>query len=184
MRAVQAMTGPFILVLLAASSATFAQTASQGPSKSAATPEERNRATESLKAKGESRAVAREYEVQARSDPADPAPKVRAALIYESVGDLVAADTAAREALKLDVNSVDALLVLGRIAVRQQEWSAAAAYFRQVAALKPNHAAAQLDLGQALEKTGDPKGSDDAYATYRSLRGLPPLQSNEKPGPR
>lgn len=185
MKSVRAMTCVLVAVLLGDPSASVAQTGTQRQPASATAVTKKDRAVESLINKGESRAAAREYEVQARAAPADPAPKVRAAQIYEVTGDLVAAETAASEALKLDANNIDALLVLGRIAARQQQWDAAAAYSRRATVVEPDNAAAQLDLGQALEKLGDLEGSDIAYAAFRTLRGLPPLPPNEKlPGSR
>lgn len=180
MKPVRAMTWVLVAVLLGDPSVSVAQAGTLSQPASATAVAKKDRAVESLITKGESRAAARAYEVQARAAPADPAPKIRAALIYETTGDLVAAETAANEALELDGNNVDALLVLGRIAARQQQWDSAAAYFRRATAVRPDHAEAQLNLGQALEKMGDLEGSDNAYATYRTLRGLPPLRPNVK----
>jgi Flp pilus assembly protein TadD len=179
------MTWLLLAVLSTDLSTALAQTGSQAQPASPDAETEKDRAAESLVGKGESRTAAREYEAQARANSSDPAPKVRAAMIYEAMSDLVAANTAANEALDLDANNVDALLVLGRIAARQQQWDTAVVRFRRATVVKPDNAAAQLDLGQALEKIGDREGSEVAYATYRTLRGLPPLPLDEKtPGTR
>jgi Flp pilus assembly protein TadD len=138
-----------------------------------------SRETAAQERKGESRQVAREYEMQARANPTDATPKARAAELYETMGDLTAAKTAATEALTRDANNVDALQLLGRIAARQQDWDAAVVQFRRAAFLDPANAAAQLDLGQALEQLGDRDGSDAAYAAYRALLGPPALPASE-----
>lgn len=139
------------------------------------------RATATQERKGESRKVARDYEIQARANPMDPKPKVRAAELYETIGDLTAATTAANEALKRDGNNVDALLVLGRIAARQQDWGTAVQHFRRAVILNPENAAAQLDLGQALEQIGDQEGADAAYLKFRTLSGPSAPQPGKQP---
>lgn len=119
--------------------------------------------------RGEGRDIARRLELDAAKRPADPAPMLAAASTYEALGDLGAAHAAAQKALDRDADSIGALLVLGRIAIRQQNWEIAAAYLKRATLLDPRNRAAQLDLGQALEKTGDQVGADTAYAAFRSL---------------
>jgi len=121
------------------------------------------------------REVARAQELEARKLPKKAAPKVKAARAYEATGDLQASRTAASEALAREGNNVEAMQVLARLAVREENWGEAAAHLRRAAQLDPNNAATQLALGQALGKIGDQEGSDAAYAAYRSLQGMKPM---------
>jgi tetratricopeptide (TPR) repeat protein len=126
------------------------------------------------------RAVARAQELEALKQPTKAAPKVRAALAYESTGDVQAARTAANEALGREANNVEAMQVLARLETREENWGEGVAHLRRAAQLEPNNAATQLALGQALEKLGDQAESDAAYAAYRSLQGMKPLQPRDQ----
>lgn len=130
---------------------------------------------------GEGYQVVREFELQSAQAPSDPAPKVRAARVYEGLGDLAAATAAAEEALALDPYNAEALATLGRMAAREGAWEASAAHLRRAAASDPNNPSIQLDLGNALQQLGDQAGADAAYIAYRSLVGLPRLMAIDVP---
>lgn len=126
---------------------------------------------------GEGYRVLRVFDAQARQAPNDPAPHVRAAKVYERLGDVPAASASATEALALDGSNAEALALLGRLAAREADWETAAHYLRRAVTSNPTSPSAQLALGGALEHLGDKTGSDTAYATYRSLVGLPQLDA-------
>ncbi len=65
----------------------------------------------------------------------------------------------------------NALLLMGRIASRDQDWRQAKQHYKQALA-RQKTGPALLGLAQALSQLGDTKGSEAAYADYRRLQGL------------
>ncbi len=72
-----------------------------------------------------------------------------------SQGDLVAAERALREAVRLDPGSVDAWLSLGEALMRQGKVDAAVEAFRQATQVDSAHGGAHLQLAEALAAQGD-----------------------------
>ena len=72
------------------------------------------------------------------------------------------ARAALQKLLAMAPKSATALLQLGLVELREGNCPQAAAYFRQVRALRPDDVSAVLHLGAALEKSGDLAGAQEA----------------------
>ncbi len=73
--------------------------------------------------------------------------------------------------LQLDAKSQTALLQLGELELRAENYQRAAEYLKQAREIRPNDATTALYEGQALEKTGNLEGARDALEA--SLKSAP-----------
>lgn len=74
-------------------------------------------------------------------------------------------------------NDIDALLLAGQTSLLEKDATSAARYYRAATSADANNATAFLGLGDALTRLGDEPGATAAFARYRVLVGLPPLQA-------
>lgn len=127
------------------------------------------------------RPLARSLEVQrvAKGRPNDQQQlEIASALLTERGLEPQALDEAANRVaavLERAPTNVDALMLAGRIALRQAKPSIAALHFRAATSRPSPPSSAWLSLGQSLEAMGDTAGASAAYARYRAARGLVPL---------
>lgn len=117
-------------------------------------------------------AIAR-YEKLLRRQPNKVALRARLAESYEISGDLEQARANAGEVLKQRDNDVGALLVMGRIHGRQQDWGAAKVYYERAVIVDRANASAHLGLSQALMALGDGAGAERALRAYKKLTNIP-----------
>jgi predicted Zn-dependent protease len=73
-------------------------------------------------------------------------------------------------------NDVDALLLAGQTSILKGDAATAARYYQAATAADGNNANAFLGVGDALSRLGDEPGATAAFARYRSLMGMPPIQ--------
>lgn len=111
------------------------------------------------------------------------------AMAYRGVGDMTRADAHLRQRGDVKVDPPDPLMEelqglvqtaqvferRGFAAIGQGDWKAAAAHFRQAAALAPQNALVRLNLGTALLRTGDGRG---ALRQYEEAVRLSPESAN------
>jgi Flp pilus assembly protein TadD len=93
-----------------------------------------------------------------------------------STGDRAGAEQAYRQALTIDAN-VDALNGLGVLLVETNRAAEATRWFERAIAASPDFVEARLNLGIALQQSGDTKR---AAETYRAVLGSPGRHTREK----
>lgn len=101
------------------------------------------------------------------------------ALIKESSGEPTAlkqAETELSPLLARQNQSLEALMLAGRLATLNEQPALAALHYRAVLAANPNNSSAYLGLGNALTTLNDVEGADAAFARYKELIGLRPRQ--------
>lgn len=111
------------------------------------------------------------YHRALRETPGDTEVLMGLADSYYRLGQRDKALTYAKQVPALDqANRHRALLLMGRIESRNQNWLQAKYYYKQALAQRKTDSAL-LGLAQALSRLGDAKGSETAYADYRQLQG-------------
>jgi tetratricopeptide (TPR) repeat protein len=88
---------------------------------------------------------------------------------YAATGHLDRAQEQAQLALKYDRRSVDALILLGRLSNRAQEWAAAREWFEQALGEDASRSEAYAGLSQSLIGMGDNAGAEQATENYMKL---------------
>lgn len=73
-------------------------------------------------------------------------------------------------------NDIEALLLAGQTSLLRNDAASAARYYRAATNVAANNATAFLGLGDALTRLGDESGATAAFARYRVLMNMPPLQ--------
>lgn len=73
-------------------------------------------------------------------------------------------------------NDIDALLLAGQTSLLRNDAAGAARYYRAATNAAASNATAFLGLGDALTRLGDESGATAAFARYRALMNMPPLQ--------
>jgi predicted Zn-dependent protease len=120
-----------------------------------------------------------ELQVSARGRPSDAQQlEIAEALLAERGQEPQALEEAGRRVaavLERTPDSTRALLLAGRIAMKQGQPAVAASHYRAVTQKASPPRSAWLGLGQSLDATGDVAGATEAYARYRASRGLRPL---------
>lgn len=81
----------------------------------------------------------------------DPGTMIRRALTRLATGHLDDAEEAARYALVLDRHAVHPRMILGGVAARRKNYEAAAAHYRQVLEIDPQHDVAAANLERCIE---------------------------------
>jgi hypothetical protein len=113
--------------------------------------------------------------------PTDRAARVRAARAELAEGADVpsrveAAHQHALAVLNESPNDVEALLIAGQTSLLKDDARSAARYYRAATLLDGQSTTAFLGLGDALTRIGDETGATDAFARYRALMGMPPIE--------
>jgi tetratricopeptide (TPR) repeat protein len=104
------------------------------------------------------------------------------ALAHHRAGRLAEAAAGYRAVLSRDPRQTDALFLLGVVA-HQTGWNEpAAGLFRQVLAVKPDHAACWNLLGLALAAQSDPAGAEESYRKAIALEPILSLYLAGYPG--
>lgn len=75
-------------------------------------------------------------------------------------------------------NDIEALLLAGQTSLLKNDARSATRYYRAATLADGSNATAFLGLGDALTRIGDEAGASAAFARYRALMGMPPLQIN------
>jgi serine/threonine protein kinase/Flp pilus assembly protein TadD len=98
-----------------------------------------------------------EFQEAVRLDPTSPIAwdYLSWALGYEQPPDLVAAEKASRESLRLGFSTVSAYYHLGRVLLLQKRYDEAIAAFKQAASISPNSSTAGFGLAQVYLAKGD-----------------------------
>jgi Flp pilus assembly protein TadD len=114
--------------------------------------------------------------------PNDRATHLRAARAYMAEGgdkesNVVAAQGHVVAVLAQSPNDIDALLLAGQTSLLRNDAGSAARYYRAATTAGANNATAFLGLGDALTRLGDEAGANAAFARYRALMNMPPLQA-------
>jgi len=101
--------------------------------------------------------AAREFQEAARLDPTLPLAwdYLSWALAYEQPPDLVGAEKASREALRLGFSTMSAYYHLGRVLVLQKRYDEAIAAFNEAARVSPDSNAPDFGLAQVYLAKGD-----------------------------
>jgi len=108
------------------------------------------------------------FEFVMKRDTSNPALWGRLAQAALGKNDLDRAGVCANKALALNADETDALLVLGYIAMQEQDYKGAESTFRQIISAEANNGLAYCLLGQSLEAAGREK---EAIACYgRALK--------------
>lgn len=85
-----------------------------------------------------------------------------------------------QRALEKNSSDVDALILMGQIELQRNRPAVAALHLQNAARLAPDNPTAQLSLGDALSHVGDEAGASAAFAEYRRIMGMPPLDTRKK----
>lgn len=118
---------------------------------------------------GRHKQAAVEYQRALRSNPHSADAKLGLAQSYEILGKLQDASRYAGEVLQANPNDGQALLLLGRIRTREENWSSARDAFRAAVQADPRNPSAHLGLGNALSRLGDAAGAEAEFDTFRRL---------------
>ena len=113
-----------------------------------------------------------QYQRLLHDRPNDVGYRTKLAESYEITGDLEQARLHASKVLNQRSNNIEALLLMGRIHGRQQDWAAAKSYYERATRADKNNAMAQLGYSQALMELGDSEAAETAIAAYRQLTGI------------
>ena len=113
-----------------------------------------------------------QYQHLLHDRPNDVGYRTKLAESYEITGDLEQAWLHASKVLNQRSNNIEALLLMGRIHGRQQDWAAAKSYYQRATRADKTNAMAQLGLSQALMELGDSEAAETAIAEYRQLTGI------------
>lgn len=97
-----------------------------------------------------------EYEKAQKLQPRNAVLAERLAQAYQSLGEVNEAKGAARQALALDPRRPVALRLLASIAMDERDYPAALEFLNKMAAMRPNDAWAQVQMGIAYAQTGQP----------------------------
>lgn len=97
------------------------------------------------------------------------------ATLYRRAGELDAAETLLREALKRRPENLSAHIVLGGCLMDRGQWEEAAAEFRQVLALDPQNLIALRSLGELARRRGD---WVEARRWYEELLAVDPMNED------
>lgn len=87
-----------------------------------------------------------------------------------------AAQAHALAVLEDSPNDIEARLIAGQTSLLKGEIAVAVRHYQAATLADPKNASAMLGLGDALSRLGDEAGSTQAFAKYRELMGMPPLQ--------
>ncbi len=112
-----------------------------------------------------------QYQRLLRERPGNASYHMKLAESYEVSGKPEQAETHATEVLKQENRHVDALLMMGRLSGRKQNWETAKSYYERAVKADKTNAAAHLGRGQALMELGDDVAADGAFAEYDRLVG-------------
>lgn len=117
-------------------------------------------------------------------NPGDRRTRLEAARAHLAAGaedpaNVDAAQSHALAVLAEDPQDVESLLLAGQTSLLKNDSQAAARYYRTVTLVAPDNSAAFLGLGDALTRLGDEPGANAAFARFRALKGMPPLQTAE-----
>jgi cytochrome c-type biogenesis protein CcmH/NrfG len=74
-------------------------------------------------------------------------------------------------------SDVEALMIAAQASLLKNDPRSAARYYRAATLVDANNATAFLGLGDALTRMGDETGATAAFARYRALMGMPPVQA-------
>lgn len=113
--------------------------------------------------------------------PNDRAAHLQAARAYLAEGAEIASKVDAARAHALAIledspNDIEARLIAGQASLLKGEIAVAVRHYQAATLADPKNASAMLGLGDALSRLGDEAGSTQAFAKYRELMGMPPLQ--------
>jgi Flp pilus assembly protein TadD len=113
--------------------------------------------------------------------PKDRTAHLQAARAHLAEGAEIGSKVEAAQAHALAVledspNDIEARLIAGQTSLLRGEIAAAVRHYQAAALADPKNASAVLGLGDALSRLGDEAGSTQAFAKYRELKGMPPLQ--------
>jgi len=108
---------------------------------------------------GNAAAALAQYEEALKSQPEDPNLLEKMAEAYVSLGDTGHAQSAARAALALDSHQLDALRTLASLAMNDRDYAQALPWLQQLDAEAPGDPTIQVQLGKAMEQTGNAAGA-------------------------
>ena len=124
-------------------------------------------------AKGHYSQAAVQYQQLLQNAPDHKENRVKLAESYEFIGKLELAEKHAARVLERYPKSTEAILLMGRIRGRQEDWAESRAYYEEAVKADNNNASAHLGLGQALMRLGDEAAADTAFEEYRRLTEVP-----------
>jgi cytochrome c-type biogenesis protein CcmH/NrfG len=116
--------------------------------------------------------------------PGDRKTRLEAARAHLAAGadkqaNVDAAQTHALAVLAENPQDVESLMLAAQTSLLKNDPQSAVRYYRTVTLVAPDNSAAFLGLGDALTRLRDEPGANVAFARYRSLKGMPPLQAAE-----
>jgi tetratricopeptide (TPR) repeat protein len=97
--------------------------------------------------------------------------KLQQAIAFQQSGNVAKARVICAEILAAQPKNIDALYLLGRIALQEGQYDAAAGLLHKVVSISPNHAAAHHSYGAVLSETGH---REAALASYDRAIALQP----------
>jgi tetratricopeptide (TPR) repeat protein len=124
-------------------------------------------------AKGHYHKAAVHYQQLLRNDSDNPGYRMKLAESYELSGKLELAEEHATKVLGGNRKNTEALLLMGRIRGRHEDWAGSKAYYDQAVKADKNDASAYLGLGQALMQLGEDDSAESAFTEYRRLTDVP-----------
>jgi len=119
--------------------------------------------------RGQYRQAVVHYQRLLRDDPDQAAYRAQLAKSYELNNHLDLAEQHASEALASDRKNVEALMIMGRLSARQEDWQSSKDYFERAVRADNKKSLAWAGLGQALISLGDRDGAEAASAEYMKL---------------
>lgn len=119
--------------------------------------------------RGQYRQAVVHYQRLLRDDPDNAAYRTQLAESYELNNHLDLAEQHASQALASDRKNVEALLVMGRLRARQENWQVAKDYFERAVKADNKNPLAWAGLSQSSIELGDLGGAEAASAEYLKL---------------
>ena len=127
---------------------------------------------------GDASAAAASFEKAVSADPSNASFLVNLGNARRELGDLDRAEQAYRRALEIDAGYADALNGLGVVFVQRKRPADAVPLFEQAAERDPDLFEAQLNLGIALQESGDRAKAMEVY--QRLIATAPPSAGRER----
>lgn len=170
----------FMSIVLVACGSSRTPPATPGPahveeaSRPPATPEVLR--GEQLLAKGKVKEAWTAFEEAIENDPQDPRAWLDLGLVYEEMGDRLAAERAYRRSIEIDENFAEPYNNLGVLLRERGELADAIPMLERAAALDPRLGPARFNLALAYEDSGDPDKAEREY-----LAAIQPLPNDPVP---
>jgi tetratricopeptide (TPR) repeat protein len=131
----------------------------------------------SLQLAGQEEEALEHYALARSLGDSQPLLLVNEAIAHVEIGDLAAAEAAARQALEMDAGLAPAHVVLGAVDLQREDPQRASLSLAEAIRLAPGYAPAHFYLGLAYKSLGQPAEAASAFERARALLAEPLAQS-------